>query len=162
MRRCASSMPRKYVFKTTTAFRTALTKLTPRQKASARMPSASSRIILLTLACEPTRFTAYLPSFAAQSIPSPSKSIWVPIFYVYGDLVVSLDIGDHAIYRNDHGRLRNIQRTTFLSSVPAAPACARRLRHPRRRFRRDGLQMSSRQSAHGHGRRRHRGRAGQC
>ncbi len=28
------------------------------------------------------------------------ESIWVPIFYVYGDLVVSLDIGDHAIYRN--------------------------------------------------------------
>ena len=28
------------------------------------------------------------------------ESIWGPIFYVYGDLVVSLDIGDHAIYRN--------------------------------------------------------------
>jgi len=29
-------MPRKYIFKTTPAFRTALRKLTPRQKASAR------------------------------------------------------------------------------------------------------------------------------
>jgi hypothetical protein len=54
-------MPRKHVFKTTPAFRTALRKLTPRQKASAR-----------------TAFGIFKE----------------------GDVVVSLDIGDHAIYRN--------------------------------------------------------------
>jgi hypothetical protein len=62
-------MPRKYIFKTTPAFRTALRKLTPRQKASARN---------------------------AFDIDSDLRAI----FYVEGDLVVSLDIGDHAIYRN--------------------------------------------------------------
>ena len=60
-------MPRKFVFKTTPAFRTALKKLTPRQKAPA-----------------PTAFGIFKRA----------------IFYIEGDVVVSLDIGNHAIYRN--------------------------------------------------------------
>jgi hypothetical protein len=60
-------MPRKYIFKTTPAFRTALRKLTPHQKASAR-----------------TAFGIFKRA----------------IFYIEGGAVVSLDIGDHAIYRN--------------------------------------------------------------
>ena len=93
-------MPRKYVFKTTPAFRTALRKLTPRQKASARIAFAIFKENPLTLDCEPTRFTAYPPSFAGRSIPSPIESNLRAIFYLEGDVVVSLDIGDHAIYRN--------------------------------------------------------------
>jgi hypothetical protein len=71
-------MPRKFVFKTTPAFRTALRKLTPRQKASARTAFGIFKEILLTLDCEPTRFTAYPPSFTGRSIPSQSSPISVP------------------------------------------------------------------------------------
>jgi len=71
-------MPRKYVFKTTPAFRTALRKLTPRQKALTRIAFGLFKEILLTLDCEPTRFTAYPPSFAGRSIPFPSSPISVP------------------------------------------------------------------------------------
>lgn len=93
-------MPRKYVFKTTTAFRTALTKLTPRQKASARMAFGIFKDNPFDARLRTHKIHG-LSAKLRRTIYSVSiDSIWVPIFYVYGDLVVSLDIGDHAIYRN--------------------------------------------------------------
>ena len=93
-------MPRKFVFKTTPAFRTALRKLTPRQKASARNAfdifkdnpfDARLRTHKIHGLSAKLRRTIY-----SVSIASDLRAI----FYVDGNLVVSLDIGDHAIYRN--------------------------------------------------------------
>ena len=93
-------MPRNYVFKTTPAFRTALRKLTPRQKASARTAfgifkenpfDARLRTHKIHGLSAKLRRTIY-----SVSIESDLRAI----FYIEGDVVVSLDIGDHAIYRN--------------------------------------------------------------
>src|SRR5437868_1866997 len=100
MRRCASPMPCKFVFKTTPAFRTALRKLTPRQKASARIAIAvfkenpfdarlrTHKIHGLSIKLRRTIYSV--------SIESDLRAI----FYMDGDVVVRLDIGGHAIYRN--------------------------------------------------------------
>lgn len=93
-------MPSKYTFKTTPAFRTALRKLTPRQKASARTAfgifkdnpfDARLRTHKIHGLSAKLRRTIY-----SISIESDLRAI----FYIEGDVVVSLDIGDHAIYRN--------------------------------------------------------------
>jgi mRNA-degrading endonuclease YafQ of YafQ-DinJ toxin-antitoxin module len=93
-------MPRKYIFKTTPAFRTALRKLTPRQKASARTAfgifkenpfDARLRTHKIHGLSAKLRRTIY-----SVSIGSDLRAI----FYIEGDVVVSLDVGDHAIYRN--------------------------------------------------------------
>ena len=93
-------MPRKYFFKTTPAFRKALGKLTPRQKVSARN---AFRIF------KDNPFDARLRTHKIHGLSAKlGRTIYSvhvesdlrTIFYVEGDLVVSLDIGDHAIYRN--------------------------------------------------------------
>ena len=92
-------MPRKYVFKTTPAFRTALRKLTPRQKASAR-----TAFILKDNPFDARLRTHKIHGLSVKlrrmiysvSIDSDLRAI----FYIEGDVVVSLDIGDYAIYRN--------------------------------------------------------------
>ena len=93
-------MPRKYVFKTTPAFRTALTKLTPRQKASARMAFGIFKDNPFDARLRTHKIHGLSAKLRSTIYSVSIESIWVPIFYVYGDLVVSLDIGDHAIYRN--------------------------------------------------------------
>jgi plasmid maintenance system killer protein len=65
----------------------ALRKLAPRQKASAR---TAFGIFIHGLSAK-LRRTIY-----SVSIESDLRAI----FYLEGDVVVSLDIGDHAIYRN--------------------------------------------------------------
>jgi len=93
-------MPRKFVFKTTPAFRTALRKLTPRQKASARTAFS----IFKENPFDPRLRTHKIHGLSAKlrrTIYSVSiESNLRAIFYLEGDVVVSLDIGDHAIYRN--------------------------------------------------------------
>jgi len=93
-------MPHKFIFKTTRAFRMALKKLAPRQKASARTAfgifkenpfDARLRTHKIHSLSAKLRRTIY-----AVSIESELRAI----FYIEGDVVVSLDIGDHAIYRN--------------------------------------------------------------
>ena len=93
-------MPHKFVFKTTRAFRMALRKLAPRQKASARTAfgifkenpfDARLRTHKIHSLSAKLRRTIY-----SVSIASDLRAI----FYMEGDVVVSLDIGDHAIYRN--------------------------------------------------------------
>jgi mRNA-degrading endonuclease YafQ of YafQ-DinJ toxin-antitoxin module len=93
-------MPHKFVFKTTPAFRTALRKLTARQKASAR---TAFRIFT------ENPFDARLRTHKIHGLSAKLRrtiySISIEpdlraIFYIEGSVVVSLDIGDHAIYRN--------------------------------------------------------------
>jgi hypothetical protein len=85
-------MPRKYVFKTTPAFRTALRKLTPRQKASARTAFGIFKH---------NPFDARLRTHKIHDLSAKLRQDDLrAIFYIEGDVVVSLDIGDHAIYRN--------------------------------------------------------------
>ena len=93
-------MASKYVFKTTPAFRKALQKLAPRQKVSARIAfgifkenpfDARLRTHKIHGLSAKLRRTIY-----SASIESDLRAI----FYMEGDVVVSLDIGDHAIYRN--------------------------------------------------------------
>ena len=91
-------MPSKFVFKTTPAFRTALRKLTPRQKASARTAFAIFK---------ENPFDARLRTHKIHGLSAKLRrtiySVCIEsdlraIFYIEGD--VSLDIGDYAIYRN--------------------------------------------------------------
>ena len=93
-------MPRKFVFKTTPAFRTALRKLTPRQKASARTAFG----IFKENPFDPRLRTHKIHGLSAKlrrTIYSVSiESDLRAIFYMESDVVVSLDIGDHAIYGN--------------------------------------------------------------
>ena len=93
-------MPRKFVFKTTPAFRTALRKLTPRQKASARNAFDIFK---------DNPFDARLRTHKIHGLSAKLRrtiySVFIEsdlrtIFYIEADVVVSLDIGDHAIYRN--------------------------------------------------------------
>ena len=93
-------MPRKFVFKTTPAFRMALRKLAPRQKALTQTAfgifkenpfDARLRTHKIHGLSAKLRRTIY-----SVSIESNLRAI----FYTEGDVVVSLDIGDHAIYRN--------------------------------------------------------------
>ena len=91
-------MPRKYVFKTTPAFRTALRKLTPRQKARAAFGIFKEYPFDARLR---THKIHGLSAKLSRTIYSVSiESDLRAIFYVEEDLVVSLDIGDHATYRN--------------------------------------------------------------
>jgi mRNA-degrading endonuclease YafQ of YafQ-DinJ toxin-antitoxin module len=93
-------MPRKYVFKTTPAFRTALRKLTPRQKASARVAFGIFKDNPFDARLRTHKIHG-LSAKLSRAIYSVSiESDLRAIFYVKGNLVVSLDIGDHAIYRN--------------------------------------------------------------
>jgi mRNA-degrading endonuclease YafQ of YafQ-DinJ toxin-antitoxin module len=93
-------MPRKYLFKTTPAFRKALRKLTPRQKAAAQ----DAFHIFKDNPFDPRLRTHKIHGLSAK-LGRTIYSVCVEsdlrvIFYVTGDLVISLDIGDHAIYRN--------------------------------------------------------------
>jgi mRNA-degrading endonuclease YafQ of YafQ-DinJ toxin-antitoxin module len=91
-------MPRKFVFKTTPAFRTALRKLAPRQKASARIGIFKENPFDARLR---THKIHGLSAKLRRTIYSVSiESDLCAIFYIESDVVVSLDIGDHAIYRN--------------------------------------------------------------
>jgi mRNA-degrading endonuclease YafQ of YafQ-DinJ toxin-antitoxin module len=93
-------MPRKFVFKTTPAFRTALRKLTPRQKASARTAFAIFKENSFDARLRTHKIHG-LSGKLRRTIHSVSiESDLRAIFYIEGDVVVSLDIGDHAIYRN--------------------------------------------------------------
>jgi len=93
-------MPHKYVFKTTPAFRTALRKLTPHQKASARAAFSIFKYNPFDARLRTQKIHG-LSAKLRRTIYSVSiESDLRAIFYVEGDLIVSLDIGDHAIYRN--------------------------------------------------------------
>jgi len=93
-------MPRKFVFKTTPAFRTALTKLTPRQKASARTAFGIFKENPFDARLRTHKIHG-LSAKLRRTIYSVSHRVRSPcLFYTDGDVVVSLDIGDHAIYRN--------------------------------------------------------------
>ena len=92
-------MPRNYVFKTTPSFRKALAKLNPQQKASARKAFA-------ILKRDP--FDARLRTHKIHGLSIKLRrtiySVFIEfdlraLFYLDGDIVVSLDIGDHSIYR---------------------------------------------------------------
>ncbi|MBI5394875.1 MAG: hypothetical protein HZA91_06205 [Verrucomicrobia bacterium] len=88
-----------YRFKTTPTFRKALRTLTASQKDSARRAFASFRN-------DP--FDARLRTHKIHSLSARFRrtiySVWVEadlraVFYLDGDVVVSVDIGTHAIYR---------------------------------------------------------------
>lgn len=93
-------MPSKYVFKTTPAFRKALKKLAPRQKASARIAFGIFKENPFDARLRTHKihglFAKLRKTIHSVSIESDLRAI----FYIEGDVVVSLDIGDHAIYRN--------------------------------------------------------------
>ena len=89
----------KYRFKTTPTFRKALRDLTASQKASARHAFGVFRN-------DP--FDARLRTHKIHSLSARFRrniySVWVEadlraVFYLDGDMVVSVDIGTHAIYR---------------------------------------------------------------
>jgi hypothetical protein len=88
-------MPHKFVFKTTPAFQKALRKLTPRQKASARTAFDIFK---------ENPFDARLRTHKIHGLSAKLRrtiySVSIDSDLREGDLVVSLDIGDHAIYRN--------------------------------------------------------------
>ena len=92
-------MPSKYVFKTTTAFRKALRKLTPREKASAQ----NAFRVFKDNPFDPRLRTHKVHGLSAK-LGRTIYSVYVEsdlrvVFYLTGDCVISLDIGDHAIYR---------------------------------------------------------------
>jgi mRNA-degrading endonuclease YafQ of YafQ-DinJ toxin-antitoxin module len=89
----------KHRFKTTPTFRKALRGLTASQKASARQAFGVFRN-------DP--FDARLRTHKIHSLSARFRrniySVWVKadlraVFYLDGDMVVSVDIGTHAIYR---------------------------------------------------------------
>jgi hypothetical protein len=93
-------MPRKYLFKTTPSFRKALRKLDRDQKASA--PKAFAIF-------KDDPFDARLRTHKIHGLSTKLRrtiySVYIEgnlraLFHVDGDVVVSLDIGDHSIYRN--------------------------------------------------------------
>ncbi len=93
-------MPHKYFFKTTPAFRKALRKLTLRQKVS---------VLNAFSILKDNPFDARLRTHKIHGLSAKlGRTIYFvhiesdlrAIFSVEGDLAVSLDIGDHAIYRN--------------------------------------------------------------
>lgn len=93
-------MPHKYLFKTTPSFREALTKLNRHQKTSARKAFMifkndpfdarlhTHKIHGLSIKLRRTIYSVYVESDLRA------------LFYLDGNVVVSLDIGDHSIYRN--------------------------------------------------------------
>ena len=88
-----------YRFKTTPTFRKALRGLTAVQKASARQVFGLFR----DNPFDPRLRTHKIHSLSAQ-FGRTIYSVWVEadlraVFYLDGDLVVSVDIGPHAIYR---------------------------------------------------------------
>ncbi len=93
-------MPRKYVFKTTPAFRTALRKLTPRQKASARTAFGSFKNNPFDARLRTHKIHGLSVKLRRMIYSVSIDSDLRAIFYIEGDFVVSLDTGDHAIYRN--------------------------------------------------------------
>ena len=89
----------KYRFKTTPTFRKALRGLTAPQKASARKSFA----VFQNDPFDPRLRTHKIHSLSAR-FRRTIYSAWVEadlraVFYLDGDMVVSVDIGTHAIYR---------------------------------------------------------------
>ena len=89
----------KYRFRTTPAFRKALTKLTRGQKESAKRAFT----IFKADPFDPRLKTHKIHSLSAR-FGQTIHSVWVEgdlraVFYLEGDLVMSVDIGTHAIYR---------------------------------------------------------------
>ena len=93
-------MPRKYLFKTTDSFRKALRKLDRDQKASARKAFAIFKDDPFD--ARPRTHKIHGPSIKLRRT---IYSVYIEgnlraLFHVDGDVAVSLDIGDHSIYRN--------------------------------------------------------------
>lgn len=93
-------MPRNYVFKTTPSFRKALAKLNPRQKASARKAFAIFKQDPFDARLRTHKIRGLSAKLRRTIYSASVESDLRVIFYIAGDVVVSLDIGDHSIYRN--------------------------------------------------------------
>ena len=88
-----------YRFRTTPTFRWALRRLSPSQKVSVRQAFGIFRCNPF----DPRLRTHKIHSLSAQ-FGRTIYSVWVEpdlraVFYLDGELVVSVDIGTHAIYR---------------------------------------------------------------
>jgi mRNA-degrading endonuclease YafQ of YafQ-DinJ toxin-antitoxin module len=89
----------KYRFKTTPTFRKALAKLSASQKASARQAFSIFKVNPF----DPRLRTHKIHGLSVK-FRRTVYSVWVEadlraVFYLEGEMVVSVDIGTHAIYR---------------------------------------------------------------
>lgn len=88
-----------YRFKTTPTFRKALAKLTPAQKDSARRAFAIFKNDPFDPRLRVHKIHALSARFRRTMHSARVEEDLRVVFYVEGDLVVSADIGTHAIYR---------------------------------------------------------------
>lgn len=93
-------MPRKYLFKTTPSFRKALTKLSRDQKASARKAFAIFKNDPFDARLRAHKIHGLSIKLRRTIYSVTIESDLRALFYLEGNVVVSLDIGDHSIYRN--------------------------------------------------------------
>jgi mRNA-degrading endonuclease YafQ of YafQ-DinJ toxin-antitoxin module len=93
-------MPRKYFFKTTPSFRKALTKLTHDQKVSAREAFAIFKNDPFDARLRTHKIHGLSIKLRRTIYAVTVESDLRALFYLDGNVVVSLDIGDHSIYRN--------------------------------------------------------------
>lgn len=92
-------MPRNYLLKTTPAFRKALRKLSSGQKASARKAFSLFKSVPFDAQLQTHKIDGLSAKLGRTIYSVRIESDLRAIFNIESELVVSLDIGDHAIYR---------------------------------------------------------------